>query len=243
MGPKKQAVDTDTILADIDAKLAKLESMEKLLNKINEENELLRGMVAKKDAEITTLKTRLNAVEQYNRSWSIRINNLPVPKAEENNTLKVMETVYNAVILPIFQGALDNGDIDNIPSIYRVLETAHILPGKPNSTKPIIARFTNRYFRQILFTYKKEHAPRAAPTSSASASSKAPPRPAPYLYPFYEDLTADTFRRMRELAADQRVLACWSVGGLLRLKLNDDPSKIHKVKSIYATIDDILNSL
>jgi hypothetical protein len=75
--PEKPTIDTDTILADIDAEL---DTMEKLLNKIREENELLRETVTKKDAEIITLKTRLNAVEQYNRSLSIRINNLPVAR-------------------------------------------------------------------------------------------------------------------------------------------------------------------
>lgn len=174
--PEKPTIDTDTILADIDAKL---DTMEKLLNKIREENELLRETVTKKDAEIITLKTRLNAVEQYNRSWSIRINNLPVARAEENNTLKVMEAVYNSIVLPVFQGALDNGDIDSIPPIYRVLETAHILPGKPNSTKPIIARFTNCYFRQILFTYKKEYAPALLPPLQPPPPPKPPLGPPP----------------------------------------------------------------
>jgi hypothetical protein len=61
-------------------------------------------------------------------------------------------------------------------------------------------------------------------------------------YPFYEDLTRATFKQLKTIQPDKRVPAAWMVGGIIRFKLEGD-ERIHKVTSIYDTIDDILEEL
>ncbi len=44
---------------------------------------------------------------------------------------------------------------------------------------------------------------------------------------------------MRAIAADSRVLACWSVAGQLRFRLHNE-EEIWKVDDVFSTIDDII---
>jgi hypothetical protein len=177
-------------------------------------------------------------VEQYNRSWSVCVNNLPISPEDETNPRKVMDTVYNKLVVPILSGALQKGAIDDIPLLHSTIETAHILLGKSNQPKPIIVRFTSRHLKQTLFLFKKEFSPKAPSTSSSSPSHRGPRM----LYPFYEDLTRDNFMKLKALAADQRVSACWSVGGQLRYRLASHPAVVRCVKSVYDSVDSILES-
>jgi hypothetical protein len=170
MAPSKPKDQSDSILAELAAisnKLSKLdpvpeklEAMEILLAKLSEENISLKREIRLRDEEISGLHHRLNSVEQYNRSWSIRINNVPIPPEDESNPKKVMEAVYTKLVHPILTGAHQKGAIESIPSLRETIETAHILPGKPNSPKPIIARFTSRHIKQTLFAFKKHFSPK-----------------------------------------------------------------------------------
>jgi hypothetical protein len=249
MAPSKPKDNSEVILAELSAissKLSKLdpipeklEAMEHLLATLAEENATLKREVRLRDAEISGLHHRINAIEQYNRSWSIRVNNVSIPAEEEANPKKVMEAVYKKLIHPILTGALEKGAIDSIPPLHAAIETAHILPGKPNTPKPIIVRFTSRHLKQTLFTFKKEFSPK---TPSSTTSSSTPSRGPRMQFPFYEDLTRDNFLKMKALAADQRVTACWSVGGQLRYRLVSSPEVVRRVKSVYDSVDVILSA-
>jgi hypothetical protein len=251
MAPSKPKDNSDAILAElaaISAKLTrldpipeKLEVMETLLTKLADENVALKREIRLRDEEISGLHHQLNTVEQYNRAWSIRVNNVPLSQEEEKHPAKVMEAVYTKLVLPILTGALQQGAIESIPALHSSIETAHILPGKPNSPKPIIVRFFSRHIKQTLFHFKKEFAPKL-PTISSSSSSSTSQRSPRQLYPFYEDLTRDNFLKMKALAADQRVSACWSVGGQIRYRLANNPDIVHRVKSVYDSVDTILNA-
>jgi hypothetical protein len=248
MAPSKPKDNSEAILAElaaISAKLArldpipeKLETMENLLTKLTEENATLKKEIRIRDEEISGLHHRMNTMEQYNRSWSVRVNNIPLAQDDENDPKKVMEAVYSKLVLPILTGAHQQGAIDSIPTLQSSIETAHILPGKPNSPKPIIVRFYSRNLKQTLFRFKKEFSPKPTSSSAPTSTSQRTPR---LLYPFYEDLTRDNFMKMRALAADQRVSACWTVGGQIRFRLISNPETVHRVKSVYDTVDTILN--
>jgi hypothetical protein len=71
-----------------------------------------------------------------------------------------------------------------------------------------------------------------------SAASGAGERPR-YAFPFYEDLSSAVFRKMKELQADSRVDACWSVNGQLRYRLTGSDT-IKKVSRVLEPIDSIL---
>jgi hypothetical protein len=60
-----------------------------------------------------------------------------------------------------------------------------------------------------------------------------------YAYPFHDDLTKDSFVKMKQLQGDPRVQSCWSAGGALRYKLTDC-NVIRRVPSVYLSNDEIL---
>jgi hypothetical protein len=180
MAPSEPKDNSDAILTElaaISAKLLKLdpvperlEAMEALLSSLSEENTALNREVCLRDAEISGLHHRLYAVEQYNRAWSIHFNKITILPEDETNTRKAMEAIYTKLVHPILSGALQKGTINTIPTLHYAIETAHILPGKPNTAKPIIVRFISLHLKLTLFLFKKECSPKV-PTPSTSLSS------------------------------------------------------------------------
>jgi hypothetical protein len=223
-------------LSPVPANLSKLET---LIKDIASENKQLRRDLETRDAVIHSLKARLNHVEQHHRGWSIRVHNLPIPTEAENDPRKVMDIVHTKLLLPILTGAQSKGAITTIPSALQLLETAHPLAAKSGQMRAVIVRFRSRYERDLMFQFRKEFAPREEGPGGArgAASETRPPR---MRFPFYEDLTGDTYKKMRELARDERVTGCWTVGGSIRLKKASDPSAVIRVKSVYDTNDQIL---
>ena len=116
--------ETAEKLSAITSKLEKLDSMELTMADIRAENRQLREALAFKDDEIRQLNHRLNELEQYTRGGSIRVLNVPLTDEEECNNTQVATKLYNLVLKPILQGALDSGDIDNSPSREQLIEKA-----------------------------------------------------------------------------------------------------------------------
>ncbi len=155
---------------------------------------------------------------------------LPLSAAEEKSSSLVKEKVYNDVIRPILEGAVKEGDIQQVPSnASAVIEMAHPLRAKDGAIKPIIARFYSRETRSLVFRHKKSYAPKLADG----------PNKGRYKYSLFEDLTALTFSKMRALAADPRVAASWTSHGQIRFRLLDDPT-VRKVNSVLDPLDKIL---
>jgi hypothetical protein len=78
---------------------------------------------------------------------------------------------------------------------------------------------------------KKEFATRAQ-----GESSDKRPR---YAHPFYEDLSAATFKKMKEIQADPRVESCWSINGQLRFRLTGS-DVVKRVNHILDPLDTII---
>jgi len=217
----------------------RVDQLEASLMKAKSDIIALEKALEVKEREVTTIKQRANDQEQYIRSWSIRVLDLPIPQgqdASDNNI--VMKAVYNQVLLPIFRGAAQRGLLTGIPAWDQVLETAHILPSKPGQTPPIIARFYSRNIKALVFRLKRDFATRVADPDPAQPRTRRPAKPA---HPFYEDLTTTNFLKMRAIANDPRVMACWSVAGQLRFRLNNE-ERVHKVSNVYDTTDNIISS-
>jgi hypothetical protein len=211
----------------------RLTKMEALLEKVNKENSDLIKAMAFKEEQINGLQRQLNALEQHNRSWSIRVNGLNIPAEVENSNKAVKKIVYDSLLLPIFKGAVEKGDLPAIPPLENTLEIAHILPAKGDAKKPVIARFFEREIRDVVFRNKKEFAPRGMPSRAG--------QPGRYVFPFFEDLTKINFAKMRAIAAHEKVSACWSSRGSLKYKLNGSDS-IRSVHNVFDSIENILNS-
>jgi hypothetical protein len=208
----------------------KLTKMETQLDTIMAENKELKTLVAERDSEILSLQSQLNVIEQYNCSWSVRIVGLPLTPEEETSADAVKNKVLTNVLLPILEGAVAAGDLAEVPtSADHVLERAHVLRAKEGAVKPIIARFYSQDLRALIFRHKKAFAPKHA----------TGPLKDRYRFLIFEDLTSINFKKMRALAADDRVAACWSAGGQLRFRLADNPT-IRRVASIFESNDKII---
>ena len=241
MPPKAKPAEADSITQpQFDILLAKLTALETLPSKIQSLEKLLTDSIAKtkalqeevkaKDKLISNMKLKMNSLEQHNRKWSIRVNNIAIPEDESSDPIRVMHHTYHQALLPILNGALQSGDIDSIPAFDELLETAHILPGRDNSRpKPIIARFYSRNLRSAVFRHKKESAPKITVNNRSS-----------FKYPIYEDLTGDTYACVKALSSDQRTGAVWTINGVVRFKLAGE-NTVKKVSDIYDCVETILS--
>ncbi len=223
----------------------RLESMLEATKKENSELKTkhaeMKKTIEDRDKEIDNLRDKFNEQEEYIRGWSVRVLNVEMPEEEVSEPTKVMQQVYSRCFLPILQGAKDRGLLRGIPSAEELLETAHVLPAKVGTTPPIICRFYTRNLRSLMFRLKRELAPRevSEPAGAGTASRGDRVRPGRYLYPFYEDLTRANFHKFRALSLHEAVQSCWTVNGSLRYKLKDDDT-IRRVRSVFATVEDII---
>ena len=250
--PKKTRESTKTTFtmeemqSEMNSKLSslieKFELLEASLIAVTRDKEALKVTVAAQAAEIADLRNSLNEREQYARSWSMRILNIPVEKDQEADTRHVMQMVYECLILPILEGARAKGDISSVPDCEALLETAHILPGKGDGPKPVIARFYSRYWRNLVFRNRKEFSPRetsnanAAPSTSTRSNHVRTPR---MRFPFFEDLTKATFTKLSDIKQQEGVISAWTVNGSIRFKLKDN-NTIFRVSKLQETLEEII---
>jgi hypothetical protein len=251
-------------LASMDLKLAKIDTIETevkglrvLLSDLKEENKQLKLEAKATEQKLSDmnernnqLENRLNSLEQHHRGWSARVLNVPLSTDEEKDNNVVANKVYNLALLPILQGALERKQLHNIPSVEQLLEVAHVLPGKDGDPKPIIMRFFNRNTKDLIFRLKKFYAPRISGSGGiggGGGGARARAEEAggfegrgKYTFPLYEDLTRATFKKMRAIAEDSRVKACWSVKGQLKFVLHSNPNEIRKVAFLLDPLDSIL---
>lgn len=263
MPPKKQPPPSPTASAtasatpDINSQLEELKTLintysekfdrlEGILKTVKDENKEmkkemkeLKKTLGERDDEILGLRERLNDQEQYARSWSIRILGMQVPAEDATHPTKVMRHVHSRLLLPIFRGAVDNGLLRSIPDADQVLETAHILPAKPNAVPAIICRFYSRNIRALVFKLKREFAPRLEPDQPAREGQAA--RPGRFEFAVFEDLTRANFAKLRALSQHEKVFACWSVSGSLRYRLKDS-DVVKKVKTVFCSVEDIIGA-
>ncbi len=215
--------------------------MKKLLIIANAKVQTLEATVAAKDKIIKDLRDKANSLEQNNRKWSIRINDLPLPHGDDTHTNNNMIfTVYKKVLLPIFQGALDKGLLSDIPKYDSVLETTHILPASDcNPPKPILAWFYSRNIPAIVFRLKKEYSPMK--TITATTSRKGDTTKKVFCYSPYKDLTKDTYsyNLVQALQKDPRTGPVWTINGNIRFRLDGDTT-VKKVSTVYDSVESIL---
>ena len=232
-----ELVSTIKLMAEkMDIMSNRLSTIEALLVATQTENKQLKDDLVSSAQENLKLQAKLNNLEQYNRSWSVRVVGMGIPSEDEEDNQKVMQHLYDKLLKPILEGAVKKGLMSTIPPVESLLETAHVLPGKMN-TKPIIARFFTRNIRSLVFRLKKEFSPKEQAAGSGEPS-KASPRQRPK-YAIYDDLTKVNFNKMRALAADKRVLACWSVKGQLKFKCHGEDF-IRKVPCAFTPVEDLL---
>ena len=220
----------------LDEQAVRFEKLESILAATQCENADLKNKLLNKDSEIVELKSRIKAVEQHSRASCLRIFKLELD-GDENDPIQVAEQVYNKVLVPILQGAVDNMRLRYLPTVEQCITTAHILPNKDNKIKPILVRLVNPHMRTLVMQLKKEFAPKATPSTDPNSPSNS--KPPPQKYSIFEDMTRDAFQLMRSLSSDARIHSCWCSGGQLRFRLLGSEI-IQRVKSIYGPVEKII---
>ncbi len=88
----------DSTLASLDAKLSE----------VLEENKTLKADIKNRDKTIeelgagySSLISRCNDLEQYNRAWSVRVFNIPLSEEEEKDSIATKDKAYDLAFLPI----------------------------------------------------------------------------------------------------------------------------------------------
>ena len=233
-------------MAKVDKIETEVQNLKTLIVSLTEENKELRALVKEKDAiiedmskSVAGLEDKVNNVEQHHRSWGARVLNVPISEAEAADPRATINKVFELVLKPILQGAVEAGRLAAVPPANQVLEVAHVLPGKPGSHRPIIMRFFSRNIRSLCFQFKKTSAPRELPSRTRSGDGEGVERPGRFAYPLYDDLTKPTLNKMRAISSDERVSACWTVNGKIHFKLKDVEG-VRKVQSIQDPLDKIL---
>jgi hypothetical protein len=274
-GDESSPEDSNTILKALAAQIAlfsaKMDKMDAKLTASLEANKKLQAELKEKTKIIDDLQTsyaglevKLNNMEQYNRSWSVRISNVPLTSEEERSPNLMREKIHKLVFLPILTGAKEAGELVSIPTASDLLEMVHVLPSKPGINKPIIARFRDRILRSTCLRLKKLYAPRSSDGGGGNKNLAAGGGGAGsgggngggevrgggggsrsssegrLVFPFHEDLTSLNYKKMKAVASDERVLACWSINGQLRYRLHSKPDEIRKVVSVFDQIITIL---
>ena len=264
-GPSDQLTSITSKITRMEADLKKMETIESemqniktLVVSLRDENKELKSALKQKDeqlcemqAAMNSLEIKMNNVEQHHRGWGARVLNIPTTEEEEADPSAMIHKVFDLALKPVLEGAVRLGKLRTVPEPEQVLEVAHVLPGKPGQPKPIIMRFFNRNTRNLIFSLKKDFAvreqdgrPRNGGGGGASGGrvdgEQSGQRVGRYKYPLYDDLTKPNINKMRAIAQDDRVLACWTVNGQIRYRLKND-DKVRKLVSILDPLDEILN--
>ncbi len=216
---------------------AMLDAVKKENKELKKEQKEMKETLEERDQEILKLRERINDQEQYARGWSARVLGMDIPASDATDPVKVMGHVYSRLLLPIFRGAVQTGQLNSIPNVEQVLETAHILPAKPDTIPAVICRFYSRNIRALVFRLKKDFAPRLDADRQYSQGQ----HPGKFAYSIFEDLTRLNFAKLRALSQHDKVHACWSVNGSLRYRLKDSDA-IVRVKSVMCSVEDILKA-
>ena len=102
----------------------RLTTIESLLKDTQAENTKLKEDLVCNAQENSRLQAKLNKLEQYNRSWSVRVLGMGIPSEDETDPEKVMQHLYDKLLKPILEGAVKKGLLSSIPPVDAILETA-----------------------------------------------------------------------------------------------------------------------
>lgn len=198
----------------------------------------LETTVASLSQQVYTLQNTVNAREQESRKLSVRITGFPLTDEEKAATdgKFLSRAIYDRLLVPILNFAKSKSYIDRLPqlantvsSCYRVGDPA----AKVGSSPPIILKFCNDTVRLAILKSKRTSTP--APSVSEKAMGAV-------RYSINEDLTVNTYKKVRELLDDRRTKSVWTVEGRIRFTLPDD-KKVYSVNSVFDSVDTIIHKI
>jgi hypothetical protein len=228
----------DMVLSLLLKQTKQLSVYEEKISSLEAENKSLRSTVNTLSKEMHSLKSAVNNSDQQRRGNTVRLLGLPMSEDEVGATdggKSLATRVYDRIIKPILAAARAKGAI---PSCASVIEECY-RAGKASSDKskppPVVIKFCSKQIRLTIMRNKKAGMP-APSAADISAGIKR--------YVIVEDLTRDTLRALKGLAADERVGKAWSIDGSIRFTLASDQSNsVKRVKSVYDSINSIISNV
>jgi hypothetical protein len=192
--------------------------------------------VTQLSSEIKQLKELVNHREQQARSLSVRIINLPVSDDEIDGpdpSAAAAKQAYERIIRPILVSAKSKSKISSVPAIQNAIVKAYRL-SKPSARlppPPVVIQLVSANIKTAIFTSKKDSMPVLSDQDKALGFRRVL---------LTEDLTPPTFAFLKLLKNDDRVSRAWTVEGQIRfIKAGDSDNFVHKVKSVYNSIDSL----
>ncbi len=88
---KNKLDKVDTLETKLDSLKTKLDSMAEENKKLAKENGELKAQLKSQEETIEAMKVGLDAVERHQRTWSVRVFNIPLTAAEERDPVLTMK--------------------------------------------------------------------------------------------------------------------------------------------------------
>ena len=235
---------TDSNICDLGRKINSLDTkfsqgLAQLEEKHDKDIKNIKEDIEKVKSDINTALAASNDVEQYNRSWCIRIFGISVPEdleKEVGHVKATLQTVWDRVVGPILQEIVEKetGDLEEVPNLVNVLENGHrlgrVVPDLP--PPPIIVRFTRRDLRDLVIKNRK-----LAPKLSEEEVN------AGFKFGIVEDLTSSNYKHLKALIDDPRVDKVWTIRGKFKVILRDDTKKKIFNCPGYVNVDELVKKI
>jgi len=215
-----------------------------LASKLDAQNKIMEDQKTVLDAQdktIMELKNSLNDLEQYTRNSNVRINGHALSaKTDKTDGKQVLKDVYETLLVPILNLAVDAGEIDNVPPMETLLEYGHVLiTEKADLPSSIIIRFYSRYYRSMVFRYKLAFLNPAKCRSLSSTMDNpelnlltSQPSVISMTY-INEDLTQATYIKLKDMIKERDdVKRAWTLNGKIRYITNED-NDVKLLKNVF----------
>lgn len=205
----------------------KIDHLSEIIKSNQSQIEVLSAECESLQYKCTNLSIRSNEAEQRERNRGMRIINFKVPDEIQRDSILTQRYVYDKILHSIFEKAVADNLIDNIPQVNHILEYGHILPLKPIAIelppghprskapeiKPVIIKFLSRNFKEICCRYKK------VVLDDLNAANGTQIR-------MYDDLTRVNSSCIRRLKSDPSINkdSVHALMGRIRYKLKDEPT-------------------
>ena len=183
--------------------------------------------------EVTSVKEKLNRQEQLARGLNIRIIGLPTTPSESTP-----KYVYDRLLKPILAAAKEAGKIAAVPQVNNAIVDAFRMRSRsgaaPSDHPPhVLVKLPSAAIKSAIFTHKKGATPTPSEAEKAAGAR---------MFIITEDLTPATYKFLKLLKADSRILRAWTTEGVVKYILSDDPQKtIRRTTSVFEHVDVIIS--
>ena len=203
MAPKQDLTALQTAITTLTSTVGEMEK--KLENRLVSLEQKLESTVVKKMSEI---ETRFDDIEQYARAHSVKI--LGLKLADTSSSFSTSSGVHSA-LAPIFQIAVEDGLLPNVPTLFEWIDIAHTLQNSNKDDPPtIVVRLRSKLFKEAVMRSKAKFFKKSDTSFS-----------------IVDDLTKKNAALLKSTKLREDVKMAWYRSGKVRFRLKKDSDKVH----------------